>query len=48
VQERLSGAAAAGGGVEESSAVTTAPEPSSMTILRIWMRAVPFMPPIIA
>jgi hypothetical protein len=26
----------------------TAPEPSSITIFRIWMRAVPFMPPIAA
>ncbi|CAM5357576.1 hypothetical protein STENM327S_03917 [Streptomyces tendae] len=30
------------------SAATTRPEPSSITILRIWMRAVPFMPPIAA
>ncbi|GAA3119153.1 hypothetical protein GCM10017687_35940 [Streptomyces echinatus] len=27
---------------------TTAPEPSSITIFRIWMSAVPFMPPIAA
>ncbi len=30
------------------STATTRPEPSSITILRIWMRAVPFMPPIAA
>ncbi len=30
------------------SAATTRPEPSSITIFRIWMRAVPFMPPIAA
>jgi hypothetical protein len=29
-------------------AETTVPEPSSITIFRIWMRAVPFMPPIAA
>lgn len=30
------------------SRATTAPEPSSITIFRIWISAVPFMPPIAA
>ncbi len=30
------------------SSATTMPEPSSITIFRIWMRAVPFIPPIAA